>query len=211
MLHMNEKPNYQRQLDRIIEEQAGERPTLLLHSCCAPCSSYSMEYLSRHFQITVYYYNPNITDEKEYRFRASEQRRLIEEMELAHPVDFVEGPYEPQRYLELVKGLEAEPEGGSRCTVCFRMRLEKAAEEAARRGMDYVTTTLTISPLKDAHRLNTIGQQAAQAAGVLWLPSDLKKKNGYRRSVELSGEYGLYRQDYCGCVFSKRERRTKER
>ena len=195
--------NYGKELDEIIKG-LERTPTLLLHACCAPCSSYVLEYLSQYFEITLFYYNPNITEEAEYRLRVSEARRLLSEMDLKHPAHFLEGKYEPERFLEAVKGLEKEPEGGARCAVCFRLRLEEAAKEAAKGGYDFFTTTLTISPLKNAPLLNAIGEKAAAGAGLAWLPSDFKKKGGYQRSIELSKEYGLYRQDYCGCVFSKR-------
>jgi predicted adenine nucleotide alpha hydrolase (AANH) superfamily ATPase len=202
--------NYQLELDKIIKEIETERttrvPTLLLHSCCAPCSSYVLEYLSEYFAITVYYYNPNIYPEDEYIRRIKEQEHLIESMSLKNPVRFVEGEYEPDKYYELVKGHEKDPEGGDRCTICYRMRLEEAARIASEGGYEFFTTTLTISPHKDAGRLNEIGEELASIYGVLFLPSDFKKRNGYKRSIELSDKYGLYRQDYCGCVFSKRAR-----
>jgi hypothetical protein len=196
--------NYQRELDQIIEQitREGKRPSLLLHSCCAPCSSYCLEYLSRYFDITVFYYNPNITNEEEYRKRVEEQKRLIAEM---GGISFLEGPYDPERFYEMAKGLETVPEGGERCFRCYRLRLEKAVEAARAGGFDYVTTTLTISPLKNSQKLNEIGKEEGEKAGEEWLPSDFKKKNGYKRSVELSEEYGLYRQNYCGCEFSKKE------
>lgn len=199
--------NYQLWLDKHLASlQANERkPTLLLHSCCAPCSSYVLEYLSRYFSITVYYYNPNITPESEFRHRAEEQKRLIQEMELPEAVTFLEGPYEPARFEALATGLEQEPEGGRRCAACFRLRLEQAAATAAEAGMDYFTTTLSISPLKNAALLNAIGGELAQTYGVPYLFSDFKKREGYKRSCVLSATYGLYRQDYCGCRFSKAE------
>ena len=206
------KRNYQKELDRIIEklQETGEVPTLLLHSCCAPCSSYCLEYLSKYFRITLFYYNPNISPKEEYEKRVAEQKRLIEELNTIHPITFIEGKYEPEAYFELVKGLEAEPEQGKRCTVCFRMRLLEAAKAAKETGTDYFTTTLSISPLKNAELLNSLGEEIGKAEGVAYLPSDFKKKNGYKRSVELSKEYGLYRQDFCGCIFSKAERERKK-
>lgn len=199
--------NYQLWLDKQLASlQTNKRkPTLLLHSCCAPCSSYVLEYLSRYFSITVYYYNPNITPESEFRHRAEEQKRLIQEMELPGEVTFLEGPYEPARFEMLATGLEQEPEGGRRCAACFRLRLEQAAATAAAQGMDYFTTTLSISPLKNAALLNAIGGELAQTYGVPYLFSDFKKREGYKRSCVLSATYGLYRQDYCGCRFSKAE------
>lgn len=202
------KVNHQRLLDRIIEglEREGRVPRLLLHSCCAPCSSYTLEYLSQWFEVTVMYYNPNISPASEYRHRVEEQRRLIGELPVRHPVRFVEGEYRPEEFYRAVQGLEDEPEGGRRCAVCFRLRLDEAARAARAGGYDYVTTTLTISPMKDAELLNTIGREVAAEHGVEWLPSDFKKRGGYQRSIELSREHGLYRQDFCGCVFSRRER-----
>lgn len=181
---------------------------MVLHSCCAPCSSYCLEYLSQYFRITVFYYNPNITLEPEYLHRVEEQKRLIAAYNAKgdkYPIEIVEGDYEPARFLELSKGLEDCPEGGERCFKCYRMRLEKTAELAKKLEADYFATTLTISPLKNAQKLNEIGEELGLSFGVAWLPSDFKKKNGYKRSVELSAEYDLYRQDYCGCGFSKAE------
>mgnify|MGYP000025880772 CR=1 FL=1 len=199
--------NFQRELEHLIEEwqSKGEVPTLLLHSCCAPCSSYVLEYLSSYMKITVFYYNPNIYPPQEYRARAEEQKRLIESMQTKYPIRFFEGSYVPQDFFDAVKGLEQEPEGGERCKVCFRLRLAEAARIAYEGGFDYVTTTLSISPLKPADVLNEIGENEAEKQKMSYLPSDFKKKNGYKRSVELSAEYGLYRQNYCGCVFSHRE------
>ncbi len=209
------KRNYQKELDGIIRglEEEGRAPELMLHSCCAPCSSYVFEYLSRHFRITDYFYNPNITDEKEYHKRAEEIRRLIREQPHPHGIRLIEGPYEPDRFFRMAKGLERCPEGGERCARCFALRLDETAraasgetrEDGARR-YEYIATTLTISPLKNADLLNQIGEQAAARYGLKWLPSDFKKRGGYQRSIELSREYGLYRQNYCGCVFSRRER-----
>ncbi len=183
-----------------MEEE--RRPTLLLHSCCAPCSSYCLEYLSRYFDITVFYYNPNITEEAEYEHRVGEQRRLTEEFE---SVSFREGPYDRERFFKAARGLEAAPEGGERCARCFALRLSRTAREAAAGEYDYFTTTLSISPMKDAQKLNEIGSRMAKAFGSRWLPADFKKRNGYKRSVELSAQYNLYRQNYCGCVYSKAE------
>ena len=201
------KRNYARELDNIIDDlQAqGSIPRLLLHVCCAPCSSACLEFLRQYFDVTVFYYNPNITEEEEYRLRAAEEQRLIEAYNGldARSINYTEGAYEPEVYLERIAGLEDEPEGGKRCTECFSMRLEESAKKAAEEGFDFFTTTLTISPLKDADRLNTIGEHYGRVFGVPFLPSDFKKKDGYKRSIELSREYGLYRQDYCGCVFSK--------
>lgn len=201
-----QKQNYQKQLDKILDNILTEEnpKRLLLHSCCAPCSSYVLEYLSRYFDITVFYYNPNISPESEYRMRVEEQQRLINEMPLKTPVTFLEGEYHPETFYHMAKGLEDVPEGGKRCFLCYRMRLEESARIAKKNGFDYFTTTLTISPLKNAEKLNQIGQELAEKYGIKFLPSDFKKKNGYKRSTELSRKYGLYRQNYCGCVFSKR-------
>lgn len=202
-MHMAE--NYQLWLDKELAalQTTGRKPRLLLHSCCAPCSSYVLEYLSQYFSITVYYYNPNIAPESEFRRRAEEQKRLIQEMDLPNAVTFLEGPYEPTQFEMLAAGLEDEPEGGHRCAACFRLRLEQAAATAAAQGMDYFTTTLSISPLKNATLLNAIGGELAQTYRVPYLFSDFKKREGYKRSCALSAAYGLYRQDYCGCRFSK--------
>ena len=205
--------NYQKELEAELSniEKEGRAPTLFLHSCCAPCSSYVLEYLSRYFTITVFYYNPNISPASEYEERAREQERLIREMETVHPVRFLCGEYRPELFYEAVKGLEQEPEGGARCTECFKLRLLEAARLAKEGGFDCFTTTLTISPLKDADKLNEIGKKLSDEYAISYLYSDFKKKNGYRRSCELSTEYHLYRQDYCGCPFSKAEAEERKR
>ena len=196
--------NYQKELDNIIagHGQRREAPTLFLHSCCAPCSSYVLEYLSAFFRITVFYYNPNIYPAEEYGKRVEEQKNLIEKLPSVYPIKFVEGVYDKERFYEMAKGLEQVPEGGERCFRCYELRLRATARLAAERGFDYFTTTLTISPLKNAAKLNEIGGLLGEEYQTVWLPSDFKKKNGYKRSIELSKEYNLYRQDYCGCVFS---------
>ena len=205
---MANKINFQKELDKLLEQNQREArvPSLFLHSCCAPCSSYVIEYLSYYFQITVFYYNPNIYPEDEYWKRVREQERFIGLLPAKHKISFLEGNYEKERFYETVKGLEKNPEGGESCFACYRLRLSEAIKEAEKGGFDYVTTTLTISPMKNAQKLNEIGEELADTYGIPWLPSDFKKKNGYKRSVELSALYGLYRQDYCGCVFSKKER-----
>ncbi len=206
--------NYQKELDTVIarEQSAGRTPTLLLHACCAPCSSYVLEYLAQAFAITVLYYNPNIAPEAEYRKRLEELKRFISAFPLKNPVKLVEGRYTPEQFYALAKGLEDENEGGERCARCYELRLREAAEAAAKGGFDYFTTTLSISPYKNAQKLNEIGERLAQEYGVRHLSADFKKKDGYKRSIALSQEYGLYRQDYCGCVYSKAqsERRHKE-
>ncbi len=196
--------NYQKELDNIIagHGQRREAPTLFLHSCCAPCSSYVLEYLSAFFRITVFYYNPNIYPAEEYGKRVEEQKNLIEKLPSVYPIKFVEGVYDKERFYEMAKGLEQVSEGGERCFRCYELRLRETARLAAERGFDYFTTTLTISPLKNAAKLNEIGGLLGEEYQTVWLPSDFKKKNGYKRSIELSKEYNLYRQDYCGCVFS---------
>lgn len=215
---MNAVRNYQKELDKLLEGLCGkEAPTLFLHSCCAPCSSYVLEYLRQYFRITVFYYNPNISMEEEYRKRVAEQKRLIAAYNAqggvdagaagrqCFPITVVEGDYEPTAFFRIAKGLEQCPEGGGRCFACYELRLRKTAGLARAGQYDYFATTLTISPLKNAAKLNEIGERLAAEYGVAWLPSDFKKKNGYKRSIELSAEYGLYRQDYCGCVYSHRE------
>lgn len=233
---MDRNRNYARELDKIIArwkemDEAGEAEQdgngkpgespgrkLLLHSCCAPCSSYVLEYLREYFHITVFYYNPNITGDEEYRKRVEEQKRLIEEYNRqveeadfkgmhstsnAKRIEVIEGDYEPDCFFASVKGLEKCPEGGERCFKCYKLRLEKTARLAAERGFDCFTTTLTISPLKNAHKLNEIGEELGEKYGVFFLPSDFKKKEGYKRSIDLSKQFELYRQNYCGCIYSK--------
>lgn len=206
------KQNYQLLLDQTIQRLQGENrvPKLLLHSCCAPCSSYVLEYLSNYFYITVFYYNPNIYPDEEYTKRVEEQKRFIEKLPTKYPVSFVEGDFEKNLFYDRIKGLEQEPEGGRRCEVCFELRLERTAALAKEMGMDYFTTTLSISPMKNAQLLGEIGQRLSEKYQVAYLMSDFKKKNGYKRSVELSSAYGMYRQDYCGCVFSYQERQRQK-
>lgn len=200
------KRNYQIEMERELEKirASGRRPRILLHSCCAPCSSYVLECLTRCFDITIFYYNPNIAPAEEFEHRVNEQIRLARELPHEGRIDVIRGEYDPQVFYDAVRGHEDDPEGGARCERCFRLRLSETARLAAERGDDYFTTTLSISPLKDAQLLNAIGMELSGKVGVPWLPGDFKKKNGYRRSCELSELYGLYRQDYCGCVFSRR-------
>ena len=202
----NQKINYQKLCEEEISKaSAGERvPSVLLHSCCAPCSSYCIEYLSQYFHVTVFYYNPNIYPDSEYYHRVKEQQEFINRFPAKYPVGFIEGDFDTQEFYKAAKGLEQEPERGARCTECFKLRLGRTAEVASEKRFDYFTSTLTISPMKDAALLNQIGSEMGEVHGVKWLPSDFKKKNGYLRSCELSREYGIYRQDYCGCVFSKK-------
>ena len=200
--------NYQKELDKTLEKLTKEErvPKLLLHSCCAPCSSYVLEYLSQYFEITVFYYNPNIYPESEYTKRIWEQQKLIDELPAKHPISFMAGPYDKERFYEMASGLEHVKEGRARCMKCYELRLREAVKIAKNAGFDYFTTTLSISPLKKAERLNEIGQRLGEEYEVEYLLSDFKKKNGYKRSIELSKIYGLYRQDYCGCEFSMENR-----
>ena len=202
--------NYQKELDLLIDGLQGV-PRLFLHSCCAPCSSYVLEYLSEFFAITDFYYNPNIEPQEEYQRRAAELERLIGRMQPRHPITFLEGTYDPAIFHEMAKGMEELPEGSERCFRCYELRMREAARLAAEGGFDYFTTTLSISPLKNAQKINEIGEKLAEEYGVKHLPSDFKKKNGYLRSIELSKQYDLYRQDYCGCIFSKAERMRQKR
>lgn len=198
--------NYQRELENLLQKIEADKkvPKLLLHSCCAPCSSYVLEYLSAYFEITVFYYNPNIFPPTEYDKRVAEQQMLIEKMDTKYPVHFLAGDYDRESFYQMAQGLEAVQEGGSRCFGCYELRLRQTAKEAKKGEFDYFTTTLSISPLKNAQKLNEIGIRLGEEYGVPYLVSDFKKKNGYKRSTELSGEYGLYRQNYCGCEFSIR-------
>ena len=215
---MANKRNYAIELDQIMKIPENRGKKLFLHSCCAPCSSYVLEYLRSFFRITVFYYNPNITADEEYAKRVIEQKRLIAELNAqikdgcqeqpdynapAFEIEIVEGDYDKQLFFNSVKGLEKCKEGGERCFVCYELRLAETVKQAKVHEMDYFTTTLTISPLKNAEKLNEIGERLALEQGVAWLPSDFKKKGGYQRSIELSKEYDLYRQNYCGCIYSK--------
>ncbi len=227
---MNAVRNYQKELDKIIENLSARQavnetegtdvqmPRLLLHACCAPCSSYCLEYLWDYFELTVFYYNPNITEDVEYRKRVAEEKRLIETLnsqmgDMSGPhaeIKIIEGDYNPDSFYKIAKGLEQCPEGGERCFLCYELRLRESARVARKLQFDYFTTTLTISPLKNAAKLNEIGERLGEEYGVAFLPSDFKKRNGYKRSIELSREYHLYRQDYCGCVYSRMERERQK-
>jgi len=193
------KRNYQKELDGVIAGLGDNRPTLLLQVCCGPCSSYVMEYLTKHFQVTLLFYNPNIRPEAEFWKRLDALKQLLESMELSSPVQLLEAQWRGGEFMAAVRGLEEEPEGGKRCPVCFRLRLEETAKLAAEGGYDYFATTLTVSPHKNADMLNSIGEALEREYGVRWLPSDFKKRNGYLRSIQLSKEHGIYRQEYCGC------------
>jgi hypothetical protein len=200
------KINYQLETDKIINSiGSNSAPTLLLHSCCAPCSSYTLEYLANYFKITVFYFNPNISPVNEFEKRFDEQKRLIAQMPFKNEVSLIKGEYNYNDFLQIAKGYENVKEGGERCFRCYRMRLEKTAQLAKQQGFDYFCTTLSISPLKNSQKINEIGIEIAQKYGINWLPSDFKKREGYKRSIELSREYDLYRQNFCGCAFSKKE------
>lgn len=203
---MPNRINYQRAMEQVLADLqvAGQRPRLLLHACCAPCSSATLERLAGHFDLTVLYYNPNIYPPEEYHRREAELERFVQQAGYRFPV--VELPYDPQEFYTAVRWLEQEPEKGARCTECYRLRLEQAARYAAEHGFDWFCTTLSISPMKDPVRINALGEELGARYGVRFLPSEFRKKDGYKRSLELSAEYGLYRQDYCGCVFSKEAR-----
>ncbi len=200
--------NYQKKLEEIIESIDG-RKSLLLHACCAPCSSYVLEYLTKYFDITILYYNPNITPYEEYQKRISELKRLLNEMPLSSKLSVIDGKYDPNEFYGISSGLEDLPEGGERCFKCYRLRMEEAAEYASQNGFDYFTTTLSISPHKNAEKINEIGAQLEKEYKVRYLYADFKKRDGYKRSIELSHQYDLYRQNYCGCVFSKRSADVK--
>ena len=206
------KINFQKELDKIIDANKREDllPSLFLHSCCAPCSSYTIEYLSKYFKITVFYYNPNISPKAEYEKRKAEQIRLINSMETENKVDFLDCDYDYNDFEKIARGYENCKEGGERCFRCYELRLRKTAEEAKKNGFDYFCTTLSISPLKNSQKINEIGFFLENEIGVKWLPSDFKKKEGYKRSIELSKEYNLYRQNFCGCVYSKNQLNSKE-
>lgn len=206
---MSKQLNFAQQMDEVLKTLGDARPKLLLHACCGPCSSAVLEQLCAHFEITVLYYNPNTWPAEEYHRRGEELERFVA---AAHPlgVTVIEDRYDPQEFYSAVAGLENEPERGSRCTVCYRLRMRRAAQYAAEHGFQWFTTTLSISPHKDAKRINEIGQELEAEFGVKHLPSDFKKHNGYLRSLQLSEEYGLYRQDYCGCEFSARGRQAPQ-
>lgn len=205
---MQQKVNYQLVLDKTLEglKKELQAPSLLLQCCCAPCSSYCLEYLSKYFRITAFYYNPNISPESEYRMRVAELKRLVNESDYVNPITVEEGEYTPQIFYDMSKGLEELPEGGERCFRCYELRLRETAKKAKQENYRFFTTTLSISPLKNAAKLNEIGAALAQEYDVQYLFSDFKKRNGYKRSIELSAQHGLYRQDYCGCIYSKMQR-----
>ena len=199
--------NYQLKMEEILEQNKDKTPTLLLHSCCAPCSSYVLEYLTNYFDITILFYNPNISSCEEYDKRLQELKRLVKEMPHKNRIDIVEGKYEPEVFYDMAKGLEDVREGGKRCFKCYLLRLEEAAKYAKSKNFDYFTTTLSISPHKNAQKLNEIGEELENKYDIKYLYADFKKKNGYKRSIELSKEYHLYRQDFCGCIYSQKLKR----
>lgn len=205
------KRNYQRELEYILQSLCGERKRLLLHCCCAPCSSYVLEYLHDYFDITIFFYNPNITVEEEYRKRKEELMRYLGEVSFGKEIHVLDADYEPERFFAVAKGHEKDAERGVRCERCFRLRLEETAKRAKEGAFDYFCTTLSISPHKNAELLMQLGEELAGEYGISYLPSDFKKKNGYKRSIELSGEYKLYRQDYCGCIYSAAVRKEEKK
>ena len=199
------KINYQKKLDEIIKEitSINKTPSLLLHSCCAPCSSYVLEYLSQIFKITILYYNPNIYPKAEYQRRLDEQKNFINVFPVKNKANFIENEYNEAEFLEAIRGNEKDKEGGNRCFICYELRLRKTSQIAKDNGFEYFTTTLSISPHKNSQKLNEIGKELSEKYGVKYLYSDFKKKEGFKRSLVLSDKYNLYRQDYCGCRFSK--------
>lgn len=197
--------NYDIEMEKEIERIKEERPKLLLHACCAPCSSAVLERISNYFKISILYYNPNITDEGEYQKRLEELKRFVSAFDSKKEIEVIDGRYQPEEFFEMSKGLEQEKERGKRCYLCYQMRLEETAKLAENLGFDYFTTTLSLSPYKNSNWINEIGENLSKSYDVKFLYSDFKKKNGYKRSIELSKEYDLYRQDYCGCIYSKRD------
>lgn len=199
------KRNFQREMDGFLKNLKDSEKTanLFLHCCCAPCSSYVLEYLSDYFNITAFFYNPNIDTDREYAYRRGELIRFIKEKNFKNPVEFVCGDYNPEEFMKIASGYEECREGGARCMRCFELRLSESARRAKEQGADFFATTLTVSPLKNAEAINAIGERLGEEFGIRYLPSDFKKKNGYKRTIELSREYNLYRQNFCGCIFSK--------
>ena len=197
--------NYDLEMEKQLEN-IKEGDKLLLHACCAPCSSACLERLGDYFNISIFYYNPNITEEEEYNKRINEIKKFISEFKTKYPIKLIEGRYDPNEFFEMAKGLENEPERGSRCYKCYKLRLEESAKVASDLGFNYFCTTLTLSPHKNSNWINQIGEELDKEYNSTYLYSDFKKKNGYKRSIELSREYDLYRQDYCGCIYSKRNK-----
>ncbi len=205
---METKRNYQKEMEAEIERLDGRRPALLLHSCCGPCSSAVLERIREHFRVTVLYYNPNIEPEEEYLHRRAEQQRLLEET--GWDAGWLPCEYDHEAFEAFAPAMAEEPEGGKRCLACFALRLNETARQAKEHGFEYFTTTLSVSPHKNAENVNRAGEEAARRFGVKYLYADFKKKNGYLRSLQLSEEYGLYRQDYCGCLYGKRQEQYQE-
>lgn len=205
---METKRNYQKEMEAEIERLGGRRPALLLHSCCGPCSSAVLERIREHFRVTVLYYNPNIEPEEEYLHRRAEQQRLLEET--GWDAGWLPCEYDHEAFEAFAPAMAEEPEGGKRCLACFALRLNETARQAKEHGFEYFTTTLSVSPHKNAENVNRAGEEAARRFGVKYLYADFKKKNGYLRSLQLSEEYGLYRQDYCGCLYGKRQEQYQE-
>jgi len=201
--------NYQYEMDKLLNS-LDYVPNLLLHSCCAPCSSYVIEYLSKYFNITIFYYNPNISPIEEYEKRKEEQIRFINQFKTVNKVNIKDADYDYEKFLEIAKGLEQELEGGSRCSKCYLLRLEKTALKAKELNFDYFATTLTVSPYKNSDKINDIGKLLEEKYNIKYLFSDFKKKDGYKRSIELASTYNLYRQNYCGCEFSRKEKNNEE-
>lgn len=202
--------NFSKELERIIKHRNGARPRILLHSCCGPCSSSVLEYLTKFFEVSLLWYNPNLFPEEEFNRRLSTQLELLGKMGLSDRVTLIPTDWRSCEYYDVIGGLESEPEGGRRCTECFRLRLRECARLAKEQGFDYFCTTLTVSRYKDALRINTLGEEIAAEVGIPWLPSDFKKNNGEMRSARLAAEYELYRQNYCGCEFSLQNRKEYE-
>ena len=205
-----QKQNYQRKMEEILHQLPdGEKPSLLLHSCCGPCSTQVLRVLEPYFTISIYFYNPNVHPKSEYILRLNEQRRLLESLSPELNIGIIEAPYDPETYFQSVKGLEELGEGSERCFSCYALRLRKTANKAKEAGFDYFTTTLSISPYKNAQQLNDLGKRMEEETGVKYLYGDFKKKDGYAKSIRLSEKYNLYRQQYCGCIYSYHEAKEK--
>ncbi len=197
------KQNFQKQLDIFLSKLSTEKmPTMLLHSCCGPCSTYVLSYLAKYFHITVYFYNPNIMPESEYKLRLETQKEVLNKLKLPYKVNLIDIPYDSQEFLKEIKGLENEPEHGIRCEKCMDLRIKNTAKFASENGFDYFCTTLSVSPHKDAVLLNALSEKYASLFEISTIPADFKKQNGFLQSIKLSKELQLYRQDYCGCIFS---------
>ncbi|MBR6133192.1 MAG: epoxyqueuosine reductase QueH [Bacilli bacterium] len=205
------KMNYQKKMEEIIQQNNGEVKSILLHSCCAPCSSHVIDTLTKYFDITILYYNPNIEPYEEYERRKEEEKRFIREYPNVNKLDIIDCDYDNDKFISMSKGLENEPERGARCIKCYYLRMDYTANKCKELGYDYFGTTLTVSPYKDSNKLNEIGESLEKKYNVNYLYSDFKKNNGYKHSIELSKEYNLYRQDYCGCKYSKRDKELRDK